>query len=55
LVLAGRGKGKVRSQLMLMLTIAVKKFEYVMGSCRNCGTERLAVSKDTPALNLPFE
>jgi hypothetical protein len=32
-----------------------KKIEYVMGSCRNCGTERLAVSKDTPALNLPFE
>jgi hypothetical protein len=25
-----------------------------MGSCRNCGTERPAVSKDTPALNLPL-
>ena len=31
-----------------------KKIEYVMGSCRNCGTERPAVSKDTPALNLPL-
>ena len=26
-----------------------------MGSCRNCGTERPAVSKDTIAINLGFE
>ena len=36
-----------------------KKIEHLMGSCcRNCGTERPAVSKDTfgpAALNLAFE
>ena len=35
-----------------------KKIEHVIGSCRNCGTELPAVSKDTfgpAALNLPFE
>jgi hypothetical protein len=32
-----------------------KRIEHVMGSCRNCGTERPAMSKGIPAPNLPFE